>query len=91
MSLCINLYTVEIGKNNNHLIFTGYALNNECKFDYCGTELICLKGNLLDSIIEELRKNLYKDFGTVPFNISMAKQTLQNKGSYQINSKKIKI
>lgn len=81
--MSINLEDVKLGKNSNHLIFSGYvsALSNFYKysFDYTGVDLTTTAG-LLDDQRERLREELLKDFGYAPFNITDAKNMLGEYG-----------
>lgn len=75
----ISIFDVRLGETTNWLIFEARVgrLDNHriYSFAFCGTELNHSL-SLLDSDIENLREQLYNDFGYPPFDIQKAKRIL---------------
>ena len=75
------LEDVEIGQTENHLLFNVLSSRGDVhmKLDYIGTEL---HGGLPDDDLERIRKQMNNDFGYAPFDIDVAKATLEKAKSY---------
>lgn len=87
MDMAINLNSVELGKNNNHLIFKGYVPRlstfYKYEFDFIGTEVMSTSGMTVEQL-ERLEEKLVNDYGYAPFDITNAKKVLGTGKQYMI-------
>lgn len=86
MSIVINMKSVELGKNDNHLLFKGYisAFSGHLyEFDFIGTEVIST-APLDKKQLKRLKEELVKDYGYASFTEEKAKQMLEKNWQYKI-------
>ena len=87
MEMAINLETIELGENENHLVFKGYVPRRDnhsmYKFDFYGADLISTFG-LSEEQREELSEKLAKDFEYPPFDINEAKRIFGKAKQYHV-------
>lgn len=85
----IRIESVTLGKNQYHLVFTGYlpGFDFNCKhdFDFVGSDLIAISP-LSEKQLDRLRKELAKDFGYPPYNEEDAKKILGDGKQYSIKA-----
>lgn len=87
MSIVINMESVELGKNDNHLLLKGYipAFSNVYlyEFDFIGTE-VTSTAPLDKKQLKRLKEELVKDYGYASFTEKKAKQALEKNRQYKI-------